>query len=413
MKLNAVIPASGVMDVEEFARRHRGLHGERTPFAADLLEFFGRFSRAIFQSREASRYPELTALAYWMRPAELERLRAEFHAAVPADTVVMPRGTVFHIPPGNVDTIFVYSLVLAALMGNTNIIRLSDRPSPQTDILVDLLGRQIDAGGSFEGLVSVVRYGHDAQINAALTELCDCRVIWGGDNTVRTIRATPLPPHAVELVFPDRYSLAAIDAGAYLALAEADRPAIAADFFNDAFWFDQMACSSPRLVVWCGGENDVAAASSLFWLGLEGELERRAYMAQPAVSVRRLGFSCEVAADQALSAHVHGRYFTRLVVPSLDGFSREHCGGGLFFEAAVESLEHLVPFITRRDQTISYFGFARRQLENLAGMLMARGVERIVPIGQALKFGRFWDGHDMLMSFGRYIHIITPRARKR
>lgn len=412
MKINVVVPAWGVMDVEAFASQIHGKRRERAPFAAELLAFFGSYSRAIFQSREAARFPELTALAYWMRPAELVRLKAEFDDAVPSDTMMMPRGTVFHIPPGNVDTIFVYSLVLAALMGNTNIIRLSERPSPQTDILVALLGGLIEPGGPHEGLVSVVRYGHEEDITLALTALCDCRVIWGGDNTVRTIRATPLPPHAVELVFPDRYSLAAIEAAAYLALADPERNALAAGYFNDAFWFDQMACSSPRLMVWCGSQSDAAAASSLFWGNLEAELSRRQYSAQPAISVQRLGFSCEVAADKVLSAHMHGRYFTRLVVPSLDGFSRDHCGGGLFFEATVDNLQQLVSFVERRDQTLSYFGFDDKQIRDFAAMLLARGVDRIVPIGQALKFGRFWDGYDLLMSFGRHIHIIAPSGQK-
>lgn len=396
------------MPVDEFIRRAMGERRELAPFVPALLEFFGRYSRALFQSREAARHPELLALAYWLRPAELERLKAQFQNAVPGETVVMPRGRVFHIPPGNVDTIFVYSFVLAALMGNTNIIRLSDRTSPQTGILVDILRREMETSSAFEGLVSVVRYGHDAEVTTALSAFCDIRVIWGGDHTVRAIRASPLPPHAVELVFPDRYSLAAIDAPAYLALDDRGRAGIASDFFNDAFWFDQMACSSPRLVAWCGSQEETGRASGLFWEILESEMARRRYIAQPAVSVRRLGFSCDAAADLKLTTHKHGSFFTRLGVSALEDFSREHCGGGVFFEVVVDGLEGLVPFVTRREQTISYFGFGRARLVEFAGQLLSRGVDRIVPMGQALKFGRFWDGYDLLMSFGRHIHIVDP-----
>src|SRR5229473_1854189 len=38
-----------------------------------------------------------------------------------------PRGLVFHVPPANVDTIFVYSWALSALAGNRNVVRISPR----------------------------------------------------------------------------------------------------------------------------------------------------------------------------------------------------------------------------------------------------------------------------------------------
>ncbi|MFC6804089.1 acyl-CoA reductase [Deinococcus caeni] len=39
----------------------------------------------------------------------------------------MPRGLVFHVPPANVDTIFIYSWLMSVLAGNRNVIRLSSR----------------------------------------------------------------------------------------------------------------------------------------------------------------------------------------------------------------------------------------------------------------------------------------------
>ena len=60
-------------------------------------------------------------------------------------------------------------------------------------------------------------------MTARLSASCDVRVIWGGDGTVRTIRATPLPPHATELTFPDRSSIAAIRTAAYTELTATAR----------------------------------------------------------------------------------------------------------------------------------------------------------------------------------------------
>jgi len=35
------------------------------------------------------------------------------------------------------------------------------------------------------------------------------------------------------------------------------------------------------------------------------------------------------------------------------------------------------------------------------------GVDRVVPIGQALSFSNIWDGHDLLREFCREIEIIV------
>jgi len=38
-------------------------------------------------------------------------------------------------------------------------------------------------------------------------------------------------------------------------------------------------------------------------------------------------------------------------------------------------------------------------------ILNGRALDRIVPIGQALQFGRFWDGNDLLQAFCRQVFI--------
>jgi hypothetical protein len=85
------------------------------------------FSRNLFQDPRTRPFAELQALAFWMRPAEIERMRLA-HAALSAPgRMLAPAGLVFHIPPGNVDTI----LLLVAVVGagrNSNIIRLSPAP---------------------------------------------------------------------------------------------------------------------------------------------------------------------------------------------------------------------------------------------------------------------------------------------
>ena len=53
---------------------------------------------------------------------------------------------------------------------------------------------------------------------------------------------------------------------------------------------------------------------------------------------------------------------------------------------------------------------ARRATRARGGALYGRGIDRIVPFGQALSFGTLWDGFDLLAELTRTIHI-GPQAQ--
>ncbi|HEX4814846.1 MAG TPA: acyl-CoA reductase, partial [Nonomuraea sp.] len=224
--------------------------------------FLAAFGRRLLGSAWARRHPELGSLGFFLRPSELARTVE----ALGGEHVRVPRGLVFHIPPANVDTVFVYSWALSALMGNRNVVRLSPRSGPVADVIVETLREVLREADPMVGETQrIVSYDRsDGGATAALSAACDLRVIWGGDDTVREVRRHPLAPHARDLVFPDRSSFAVMRAAAWLCAARAARATVAEGFVNDAYWFDQAACSSPRTVFWVGAEGDCEAARADF-----------------------------------------------------------------------------------------------------------------------------------------------------
>jgi hypothetical protein len=64
-----------------------------------------------------------------------------------------------------------------------------------------------------------------------------------------------------------------------------------------------------------------------------------------------------------------------------------------------------LPFIKRSDQTVGHFGLKEDQLREFVTSLNGRGVDRIVPIGEALNFDVIWDGFDLFESFSKLVHI--------
>jgi hypothetical protein len=376
------------------------------PYSEETLRFCAAFAQRL--GRATRGMPELQALAFWMRRAELHRLRDEF-AALGTDAVAyVPRGIVFHIPPANVDTIFIYSWLLSLLAGNKNVIRMSSRPTPQTEIILqllnELLGEEEHAG--MRGSTLMLSYGHDEAITSAISAVADLRVIWGGDQTVDAIRRSPIAPHAGELTFPDRFSLAAVKAEAYLALDEEERAGVAERFFNDAYWFDQMGCSSPRMVVWVGSDEDTERGAEAFYERLQSVVTAKGYEVDTATAINKMTYGYRSVLDQPVTA-LH-RFSNEMSALRLERFTEagtDFCGAGLFFDVRLEQLTDLADHVVRRDQTLSHFGFSRGELRAFADRVNGRGIDRIVPFGQALTFGRFWDGYDLLQAFSRRVLV--------
>jgi hypothetical protein len=61
--------------------------------------------------------------------------------------------------------------------------------------------------------------------------------------------------------------------------------------------------------------------------------------------------------------------------------------------------------VTRKDQTLTAHGFTSEELTAFARSLHGRGIDRIVPFGEALSFGSLWDGYDLLAELTRTVQV--------
>lgn len=406
-------PAAPVTNVEVLvpARRRANLEHElaalaaspiTAPFAPERTDFVAQLSRAL--AKRGRGLPETQALAFWMRKAELQRMARDVAERTPADVILMPRGTVFHVPPANVDTLFVYSLVLSVLAGNRNVVRLSSRATNQSNLILETIKEVLVDHPAVAASIVMLTYGHDQAITESISAACDTRVIWGGDATIDTIRKAPLPPHATEMTFPDRFSMAAIATAAYADLDDPSRDQLAEKFFNDAYWFDQMGCSSARLVVWVGEAPGWLAGD--FHRRVHAVTARKGYEVDTSAAIAKISQATRAMIDDDVTAYV--RYDNELTVVDVAAFPQargDFCGAGLFYEMHVEALADLAPHVTRTDQTLAVFGIPQDELRQLVHSLAGRGIDRIVPIGQALAFNRIWDGFDILGELVRRISV--------
>ena len=233
------------------------------------------------------------------------------------------------------------------------------------------------------------------------------RVLWGGDGTIESFRRFALPPHATELAFADRFSMSAIKTDAYVALSSDERSRLADRFVNDTYWFDQLGCSSARLIVWVGIE-DVTDIAADFHSRVRDSAAAKGYVVDTAAALGKLVQSFRSMID----GHITGYhwYDNTEVVLDTDTFPPargDFCGAGLFYQWVVPDLEALSPHVRREDQTLAAYGFSHSEVREFVLGLLGRGIDRVVPIGQALNFNRVWDGHDLLQSFTRQVCITA------
>ncbi|GLC87801.1 acyl-CoA reductase [Lysinibacillus piscis] len=370
------------------------------PFDKHIIPFTQALSKRFVHMRQQ---PEIVALGYWLRKANIKQMQEEFERQH-GDSFVRARGTVFHIAPSNVDTIFVYSWMLSLLAGNRNILRISSKEQNGLNVLLQVILEEF-VKPEFESIARqtlICTYGHEEQATEQISAVCHTRVIWGGDATVEAIRRIPLAPLANELAFPDRFSLATLNSDVVASLEDGELAALVERFYNDVFWFDQMACSSPRLVIWTGKQQTEAKAH--FWSALDKVIKSKQYELFAATQVLKYTTALQLAVEEQVSHISSDIYYSRVQFEHIEPNVREvHCGGGLFYEYDVENLMDASSIICDKDQTLAYFGIEKQELQAFIEAVSSRGLDRIVPIGQALDFDGAWDGQSFLTSFTRKV----------
>ncbi|RKF49719.1 acyl-CoA reductase [Paraburkholderia fungorum] len=374
-----------------------------------MLDFLDAVGHRLRTPAYARRHPELGPLGAYLRRshlrAELARLDAESRSM---RFVRRPLGLVFHVAPGNADTVFVYSWALAALAGNRNVVRLSERGGEVTQAVLFALVESLDqADPVIAATQRIVSYSHhDEAATAAFSAACDLRVLWGGDQAIREIRRAPLRPSARELTFPNRSSFATISASAFLAAGPLERRRAVEAFHSDAYLFGQAACASPGAIFWIGAASAVEDAQAVFTTLLRQIVDARGPRIDAAMAIQKHAATYGLAAEGVADAvRFIGNEISTVQLTTPVRLPRRWLGTGTFAQLRVDSLDELTPLLLRQDQTLTYFGFSADDMLSFAQRLGGRGLDRIVPMGRALEFSTIWDGYDLLREFTRLVTI--------
>ena len=370
------------------------------PFSEKIIGFLDAVSKEVMRNKAARDYSDVITFAFWIRKASSLKLKERF--VNKDDSILLGRGVAFHIAPSNVPVNFAYSLVAGLLTGNANIVRVPRKEYQQVRIITDAFNCALKEHSEMIPYIICIRYGREKEVNDLLSSMCDVRIIWGGDHTIRELRQSPLPPRSVEITFADRYSLAVIHAETYLAMGNKEK--IAEDFYNDTFFSDQNACTSPRVVVWTGEKKE--EAKKLFWKK-QHELVKKKYSFRSIQAVNKLTSAYMAATEiPGLKVAEHDdNLILRIAVPELSEKLMDYRdNSGYFYEYDCSNIMELMPICNdKRCQTVAYLG----EKNELIPLIKAgvKGIDRIVPMGKTMDFDLIWDGYQLASQLTRTVSV--------
>lgn len=372
----------------------------KEPFDAEVCEFLNAVSKILMKDPRSREYSDVVTLGFWLRKASVKKLEEKY--GFKDKNIHLGRGVIFHIAPSNVPVNFAYSLFTGLLMGNSNIVRVPSKDFEQVSIIAEAINKALERYEGMRFYIVLVRYDRSKDINDTLSSIADTRIVWGGDQTITELRKSGLSPRGNEITFADRYSLAVIDADEYVKVE--NKVSLAQDFYNDTFFTDQNACTSPRIVVWLGNKKE--EAKKRFWSELHNIVEQK-YTFQSITAVNKLTSSYLAAVNEpgVKIKQRNDNLVVRVDVPTITGHLmdlKDNCG--YFFEYDCGDVMDLKPLCDdKRCQTVGLLG----DKEILMPLLKSgiKGIDRVIPLGRTLDFDLIWDGYNLPALLTRVIKL--------
>ncbi|MBF0142126.1 MAG: hypothetical protein HQL59_01540 [Magnetococcales bacterium] len=408
-------PRSG----DDIVREARRLAGPSFPPGEEaLLDLCDRWSRAIPHS-PASRVPGAVFLGMWLRRGAMESiLRRELFPegrgagwSPEGGGWVRPQGVgiVGHWPAANIEIMPLVSMVCALIGGNRALVRIPPSLAAAVESLLAVLNG-VDLEGVMAARSVLLSFASDAQtMHEAMARCCDGALIWGGEESVRSVRALPFPVWARLQLFGPRVSVAMIDAASWRDPGE--RAAWATRLARDVWQFDQGACSSPQILF---AERSTVDGGALLdalarALAEENRLHpRQAIEASLASAIVQARAAC-LLGDVANSARFpESPDYTVLAFagPELPRVTQGRCLNVVWVDDLMQAVERL-------DGSFQTIGIAVQGGERerlIAERAASRGVDRIVRLGSMHLFDSPWDGMRLVAPMVRFVKYLPSAS---
>ena len=368
----------------------------KKPFGKLEIDFLNSLSENIFNNREAKKYSDIISYGFWIRKENLNKIKKKYHI----EENKIGLGNIFHISPSNVPINFAYSFTIGMLTGNSNMIRLPSKNFDQIKLFFKILKKLSSKKKFKEILTRNIFFQYDSTndlITKKLSMISDGRIVWGGDETSKKLRFTETKARTKDIFLTDRYSFSLIVSKEFNKLKNNKLSSFINNFYNDAFFMDQNACTSPHLIVWKGMKKDNIKAQEIFWKNL-ADITKKKYSLDLFYSVKKFNDICDdiLIHDNLEKYNNYENLIYRVKIKKLKkNLSELRKSFGYFYEYEINNLNKIKYFFDEKIQTITYYGLNKKILLKFVYENKIRGIDRIVPVGLAHEMSFFWDGYDL------------------
>lgn len=372
------------------------------PFSENAISFLNELSVLLRNDPQTTDFPEIITFAFFCRRANLVELKKTYY---PQNNMRKGRGIVFHISPSNMPLNFAYSLVSGILSGNLNIIRLPSKKFKQVDIIMRAITTLSEKPEFqlFAQRTLLVKYNKLNSATAYFSSICDARIIWGGDLAIQEIKKNSLPPNAIDISFADKYSICVINADNYIHEVSPEKTALA--FYNDTFLFDQNACTSPHLVVWLGSDENITNSQKKFWDNLH-DIVKEQYNFQQHSAIDKLTtfYAQAINITGIKKTDMPDNLIWRIKLNELtEDIDKYRCNCGYFLEYKAASLSELSGIISKKYQTIAWYGIKEEEWNQFDLQKKLNVIDRIRAIGKTSNFSLLWDGYNLIDTLSKQL----------
>ena len=375
--------------------------GPNDVFDKDTILFLNDLSKEVLNSSICKKFPDLVSFGFWCRRSNIRKIFNNYSFFKNR----MGRGTVLHITPSNVPTNFAYSMVFGLLSGNNNIIRLPSKNFLQVEVLCNIL-KKLSKKRIYKIIFKrllLIKYDNSDLISSELSEIVEARIIWGGDNTVNKFKTFKTKPRCIDLAFANRYSISLIDSKKLIKLSSKNLSALAKKFYNDTYTMDQFGCSSPNSVFWLG-KNKIAKKN--FWYELS-KIVNDKYDLDLSGANKKISnlMNYTLGKNKGLKVNISNFSLIKLKSKKFNFGNFENVSFGTFVEIDLKNINHLQKYTSEKLQTITYYGTNFKSIKKFIIKNKIKGIDRIVPIGNAFDLTPEWDGIDIISTLSRTLGV--------
>ncbi len=370
------------------------------------LHFISDLGKLLKNKKDSKQYPDVITFAFFCRKNNLDNFKKKYLSD--SRVLRLGLGTIFHITPSNIPTNFAYSLLFGLITGNSNIVKVPSKKFDQITMISNAINELLFKKKYFflREMITIVRYSDNDEITKKLSLKCDARVIWGGDSTINSLRKFPIPERSIDIPFADRYSACFLNSDKIIKLKDNSLQLLIQKFYNDTFVVDQNACSSPQIIFWT--KTNSSKAKKIFWKNLSKYISKK--YKPPEISVidnyNKLCSNLLERSSLIKNFKIFDKSIYTISLKKLDNKITSLRGKwGFFYEFEIKNLDKISKIIDKKFQTLTYYGFEKNYFLNFMKKKKLSGIDRFVPVGQALNIELVWDGYDLNKILSREVTI--------